>query len=96
MTRLATASVRATQRLSSVWRGNPALGQRQQDHADHHHQQERPALQKRVGAVGKVDLDVIGRERADGERRQERADADCRGDADPLEDVEGEVHRAVP
>ena len=43
-----------------------------------------------------VDLDVAGRERADHERRQERADADRRGDADALEDVEDEMHRAVP
>ena len=43
-----------------------------------------------------VDLDVAGRERADGERGQERPDPDRRGDADPLEDVEDEMHRAVP
>ena len=29
-------------------------------------------------------------------RRQERAHADRRGDADALEDVEDEMHRAVP
>ncbi len=43
-----------------------------------------------------VDLDVAGGERADGERRQKRPDPDRGGHADPLEDVEDEMHRAVP
>ena len=43
-----------------------------------------------------VDLDVAGGERPGRERGQERADPERRGDADPLEDVEDEMHCAVP
>ena len=72
------------------------LGVRQRERADHHPEQEGRALQEReVGAL-EVDLDVAGRQRADRERREERADADRDGDADPLEDVENQVHSAVP
>jgi hypothetical protein len=39
---------------------------------------------------------VLGDERADDEGRKDWPDAHRRGDADPLEDVEDEVHRAVP
>ena len=74
----------------------PALDQRQHDRADHHPEQERRALQEREVACVEVDLDVAGRERADHERGQERPDADRGGDADALEDVEDEMHRAVP
>ena len=74
----------------------PALGQGEQHDADDHDQQEQSPLQKRVRGVREVDLDIRGRERADDERRQKRADPHCGGDADPLEDVEDEMHGAVP
>ncbi len=44
----------------------------------------------------KLQLDVAGRERAGDERGQKRADAHRCRHADPLEDVEGEMHGAVP
>ena len=43
-----------------------------------------------------VDLDVSGGQRAGDEGGQEGTDAHRGGNADPLEDVEDEVHRAVP
>ena len=68
----------------------------QQDHSDEHHQQEWALFQERVRRVGEVDLSIGGTQRADRERGQERPNAHRRSDADPLEDVEDEVHRAVP
>ena len=66
------------------------------DRADHHHEQERRALQEREVGVSEIDLDVAGGERADDQRGQKGPNAHRRGDADPLEDVEDEMHRAVP
>ena len=43
-----------------------------------------------------VQLDIARPERADGQRRKKRPDPDRGRDAEPLEDVEDVVHRAVP
>jgi hypothetical protein len=48
-----------------------------------------------VSAV-EVDLDIAGGERTCGERGEEWPDPNRGRDADPLEDVEDEMHRAVP
>jgi hypothetical protein len=77
-------------------RGEPSLRHDQHDCQHGQDQQERRALQERIIRVREVDLDVAGGERAGNEGRQERADSHCGGNADPLEDVEDEVHRAVP
>ena len=54
--------------------------------------QERPALEEReVGAL-EVDPEVSGGQRADEQDGEERADADRRGDAGTLQEVEQEVH----
>ena len=53
-------------------------------------------LQEREVAVSEIDLQIAGGEGTDHERRQKGPDAHGGGDADPLEDVESEVHRAVP
>ena len=42
-----------------------------------------------------VDAEVVGGERADEQRREERADAGGGGHADALEDVEEELHGPV-
>ena len=68
----------------------------QQHHSDHHHKQEWRRLQETVGGVVEVDLDVPGRQRTGRQGRQEGPDPNRRGDADALEYVEGEMHRAVP
>jgi hypothetical protein len=46
--------------------------------------------------VVEVDLDVPSRQRTDRQAWQEGPDPNRRGDADALEYVEGEMHRAVP
>ncbi len=46
--------------------------------------------------VLEVDLDIAGAQRADCQRRKKRPDPDRGRDADPLEYVEDEMHRAVP
>ena len=68
----------------------------QNDRRDRHRKQERRAFQERVVRVVEVDFDVARRERPGGERGQERPDPERRRDADSLEDVEDEMHCAVP
>jgi hypothetical protein len=46
--------------------------------------------------VIEVDLHIARSQRSNGERGQKRPDSHRRCDADPLEDVEYEMHRAVP
>ena len=58
--------------------------------------QEPGALQENEVRAVEVDLDVAGRERAGDQRRQERPDPDRGRDPHALEDVEDEMHRAVP
>ncbi len=53
-------------------------------------------LQEREVAVSEIDLDIVRGEGADHERGQKGPDTHRSGDADPLEDVEDEMHRAVP
>jgi hypothetical protein len=77
-------------------RDRAPLDQRDDDDRDHHHEQERRLLQEMEVRVGERQLDVAGRQRAGDEAGQEGADAHRRGHADPLEDVEDEMHRAVP
>ena len=72
------------------------LEQREQDRADGHPREEGNALEESEMCVLEVELDIAGTERADGQRWEERPDPDRSRDAEPLEDVEDEVHRAVP
>jgi hypothetical protein len=70
--------------------------QGQPDRADHHDEQEDRLLQEVEVGVVEAELNATGRERTGDEARQERPDPHRCGHADPLEDVEDEVHRAVP
>ena len=60
-------------------------------------------ISRKIGLLQEVEvrvleaqLDAAGGERTGDEARQERPDPDRSGHADALEDVEDEVHRAVP
>ncbi len=79
-----------------LFRAQSALDERERNRADGHREQERRLLQPRHIAVREVDLNVASPQRADGERRKERTDANSGGHADPLEYVEDQIHRAVP
>jgi hypothetical protein len=46
--------------------------------------------------MSEVDLNVPGRERTHDQRRQKRPDPHRGGDAESLEDVERQVHGALP
>ena len=90
------AEDRHRRRAVGAFAAQAPLGQRQRGGGERHDQEKRPALQKGIVGVAEMQLDVAGRQRAGDERGQERADTDRGRDPDPLEDVEDEVHRAVP
>jgi hypothetical protein len=74
----------------------PSLKQRQHDRAEDHRDQPGSAMEKVEVAALEVDLNVARGQHAHGQCGEKGPYAGRRGDADALEDVEQQVHGALP